>query len=356
MKEATTMVVVGADVHKRTHTFVAVDEVGRKLAEKVVATTSRGHGEAVMWARERFGSQVVWAIEDCRHLSARLERDLLAAGQQVVRVPPKLMAQTRKSARTRGKSDPIDALAVARGYLREPDLPVASHDEVSRELKLLVDRREVLVAQRTATINRLLWRVHELDPERAPKARSLVLAKHRRILGDWLQTVDGLVAELARDELADITRLTEAINVLAKRIGARVRQIAPVLLALPGCGELTAAKLVGEVAGVTRFKSEAAFARHAGVAPIPVWSGNTAGRVRLTRSGNRQLNAALHRIAVTQICLQGLGQTYYRHRQAAGDSNTEALRCLKRRLASVVFHHLHTDHHNRLQPCQTAAA
>jgi transposase len=136
----------------------------------------------------------------------------------------------------------------------------------------------------------------------------------------------------------------------------RVRQIAPVLLALPGCGELTAAKLVGEVAGVTRFKSEAAFARHAGVAPIPVWSGNTAGRVRLTRSGNRQLNAALHRIAVTQIRLQGLGQTYYRHRQAAGDSNTEALRCLKRRLARVVFHHLHTDHHNRLQPCQTAAA
>src|SRR6201998_4229691 len=109
-------------------------------------------------------------------------------GESVVRVPPKLMAQTRASARTRGKSDPIDALAVARGFLREPDLPIASHDEVSRELKLLVDRREVLVAQRTATINRLLWRVHELDPERAPKARSLDLPKHRRLLGDGLAT------------------------------------------------------------------------------------------------------------------------------------------------------------------------
>ena len=163
------MVVVGADVHKRTHTFVAVDEVGRKVAEKTVQAITAGHAEAVRWARERFGAQVVWAIEDCRHLSARLERDLLTAGLQVVRVPPKLMAQTRASARTRGKSDPIDALAVARAYLREPDLPVASHDEVSRELKLLVDRREVLVAQRTSTINRLLWRVHELDPERAPK-------------------------------------------------------------------------------------------------------------------------------------------------------------------------------------------
>ena len=227
---------------------------------------------------------------------------------------------------------------------------------MSRELKLLVDRREDLVAQRTSTINRLLWRVHELDPERAPKPRSLDLAKHRTLLGRWLATQPGLLAELAYDELADITRLTETINALAKRIEDRVRQVAPALLALPGCGALTAAKLVGEAAGVTRFKNEAAFARHAGVAPIPVWSGNTVGRVRMTRSGNRQLNAALHRIAVTQIRLPGLGQTYYRNRIAAGDSNPEALRCLKRRLARVVFHRLHTDHCNRLQPCQPAAA
>jgi transposase len=350
------MVVVGADVHKRTHTFVAVDEGGRKLGEKVVAATTAGHHKALVWARNEFGAELVWGIEDCRHLSARLERDLLTAGQQVVRVPPKLMAQTRASARTRGKSDPIDALSVARAVLREPDLPMASHDEVSRELKLLVDRREDLVAQRTSTINRLLWRVHELDPARAPKPASLDLAKHRNLLGQWLATQPGLVAEPARDELADIVRLTEAINTLAKRIGERVREIAPVLLTMPGCGELTAAKLIAEAAGVTRFKSEAAFARHSGVAPIPVWSGNTAGRMRMTRSGNRQLNAALHRIAVTQIRLDGLGQTYYRKRLAAGDSRTEALRCLKRRLARIVFHHLHTDHQNRIQPSQPAAA
>jgi transposase len=354
--EATTMVVVGADVHKRTHTFVAVDDAGRKLGEKVVRAVTAGHGEAVMWARRHFGTEVVWAIEDCRHLSARLERDLFGFGQKVVRVPPKLMAQARASARTRGKSDPIDALAVARGFLREPDLPVASHDQVSRELKLLVDRREVLVAQRTATINRLLWRVHELDPEHAPKARSLDLAKHRGILRDWLETLDGLLAELARDELVDISRLSDAINVLARRIGERIRVVAPVLLAVPGCGELTAAKIVGETAGVIRFKSEAAFARHSGVAPVPVWSGNTHGRVRMTRSGNRQLNAALHRIAVTQIRLDGLGQAYYRKRLAEGDSTPEALRCLKRRLARVVFHLLHTDHQNRQTACQPAAA
>src|SRR4029079_3788831 len=122
-------------------------------------------------------------------LSARLERDLLGFGQKVVRVPPKLMAQTRASARTRGKSDPIDALAVARAALREPDLPVASHDAVSRELKLLVDRREDLVKTRTATINRLLWRVHELAPDWAPPARSLNLTKHQQVLKVHLDSV-----------------------------------------------------------------------------------------------------------------------------------------------------------------------
>ena len=93
------------------------------------------------------------------------------------------------------------------------------------------------------------------------------------------------------------------------------------------------------------------------MAPIPVWSGNTAGRVRLTRSGNRQLNAALHRIAITQIRLEGsLGQTYYRKRLAAGNSTKEALRCLKRRLARTVFQRLHTDHHHRNQASQPTAA
>jgi transposase len=342
------MVVVGADVHKRTHTFVAVDEVGRELGHRTFEATTAGHRDGVRWARSKFGDDLRWAIEDCRHLSARLERDLLTAGQAVVRVPPKMMAEQRRIARTRGKSDPIDALAVARAALRQPDLPVASHDEVSRELKLLVDHREDLVQQRTATINRLLWRVHELDPSWAPPARSLDLTKHQQRLMERLADVDGIVAELAREELTDVIALTGRINSLARRIADRATVTAPTLLSMPGVGALTAAKLVGEAAGINRFKSEAAFARHAGIAPIPVWSGNTAGRVRLTRSGNRQLNAAIHRIAVTQIRLDGLGKSYYDKKKAEGMSNPEALRCLKRRLARVVFNHLTTDH-NRVQ-------
>src|SRR4051794_29912669 len=342
------MVVVGSDVHKRTHTFVGVDEAARELAHKTFPATTDGHRAAVRWARATFGRELRWAVEDCRHLSARLERDLLTDGQAVVRVPPKMMAEQRRIARTRGKSAPIDALAVARAALREPDLPVASHDDTSRELKLLVDRREDLVKTRTATINRLLGRAHELHPNWAPPARSLNLTKHQQVLKARLESVVddgiiGLLAELAQAELIEVVELTAKIDALARRIGRRTVQVAPTLLAMPGVGALTAAKIVGEAAGVARFTSEAAFARHAGIAPIPVWSGSTAGRVRLTRSGNRQLNAAIHRIAVTQIRLDGLGQAYYAKKKAEGMSTPEALRCLKRRLARVVFHHLSTD-------------
>ena len=114
------VIVIGADVHKATHTFVAVDEVGRKVGEKTVKATTSGHESALRWARREFGVELRWGVEDCRHLSARLERDLLAAGQEVARVPPKLMAQTRSSSRERGKSGPIDAMSVARAVLREP--------------------------------------------------------------------------------------------------------------------------------------------------------------------------------------------------------------------------------------------
>ncbi|MFD2094347.1 transposase, partial [Blastococcus deserti] len=122
---------------------------------------------------------------------------------------------------------------------------------------------------------------------------------------------------------------------------------APQLLTLPGCGPLTAAELVGETANPVRFRSEACFAMHAGAAPIPASSGKT-NRHRLARGGNRQLNAALHRIAVTQIRLPGLGRTYYQRRRSDGDSTMEALRALKRRLARVVF--------NLLRPTDRTAA
>ena len=138
-------VVIGVDAHKRTHTLVAADELGRELASKTLVATADGHLAAITWAA-RWPSRR-WALEDCRHLTRRLEADLLRAGEQVVRVPTQMMAGVRRSARQPGKSDAIDALAVARAAWREPDLPAAQLDGPSRQVRLLVDHRDDLVAE-----------------------------------------------------------------------------------------------------------------------------------------------------------------------------------------------------------------
>ena len=165
------MVTLGCDSHKQTHTLVAVDGNGRQLGSRTVAATSEGHLEAVRWARR--WAQRRWALEDCRHVSRRLESDLLTAGELVLRVPPRLTGGGRRSGRELGKSDPIDAAAVARAALREPGLPLARLEGREREARLLVDHREALVKQRTQLQNRLRWHLHELEPEAVIPARML---------------------------------------------------------------------------------------------------------------------------------------------------------------------------------------
>jgi len=336
------MVILGIDAHKRTHTVVAIDESGRELGAKTtVATTTEVHLELVRWS-DRFGVERRWAVEDCRHLSRRLEADLLAAGEQIVRVPPKMMAHARDAARTYGKSDPIDALAVARAALREPGLPVARLDGSSRVLRLLVDHREDLVRDRTGHINRLRWHLHELDPSWDPKPRSLVRFKHLDAVAARLDELEGMVVRIARDLVGLIRELTVKANALEREIIGRVGSLAPNLLGLTGAGGLTAAKILAEVADVRRFKSKDAFARHNGTAPLPVWSGNRV-RHRLSRTGNRQLNAAIHRVAITQMRCHDDAKAYLQRRTAIGNTRTEALRALKRKLSDVVYRALVAD-------------
>jgi len=333
-------VMIGVDAHKRTHTFAGADEVGRQLAVRTLAATSEGHLAALEWAQQ--WPERVWAIEDCRHLTRRLEADLLRAGETVVRVPTRLMAEARHGGRERGKSDPIDALAVARAAWREPNLPVASLDESTRRLRLLVDHRDDFVAERTRVQSRLRWHLHELDPTLQVRPKGLRCRSVVAQVADHLADVQGPVAEIARELLARCAQLNQRVNELEGQIRELVEKQAPSLLAIPGCGALTAAKIVGETAGVVRFRSRAAFARWNGTAPIPVWSGNT-DRVRLNRGGNRQVNAALHRIAITQAGRPTLGQAFIARRLAAGDTRTEALRLLRRRLSDVVYRTLLAD-------------
>jgi transposase len=204
-----------------------------------------------------------------------LEANLLAAGQAVVRVPPQLMAGARRGGRERGKSDPIDALAVARAALREPNLPVAHLDGAAREIRLLVDHREDLVTERTRLQSRLRWHLHELFPGLEIPLKSLRNEPMLTALDARLSPLTGTVADIARELVARCRALNQRANDLAHQIGQLVRKMVPTLLALPGCGELSAAKIIGEVAGAERFRSRAAFARWNGTAPIPVWSSNT---------------------------------------------------------------------------------
>ena len=344
------MVVLGTDTHKRSHTVVAVDEAGVEIASMTVAATPEGHLRLVKWAAK--WPQRRWAIEDCRTLSRRLESDLLRAGELAVRVPPKLMAGVRRSARTRGKSDPIDALAVARAALREPDLPVARLDGPSREIRLLVDYRESLIKDRTAAQNRLRWRLHELEPGYDPPPGSLNRYKTLDHIDQLLGAHTSMVATLGRREVTRIRELTREANQLERDITHRVTQLVPSLLEIPGCGALSAAKLVGEAADITRFKSRDAYAMWAGTAPIPVWSANNE-RFRLNRGGNRQTNAALHRIAITQLRIHPDAQAFIKRRLETGSTKREALRLLKRKLANVVYRTLLTD---TQQPALTNAA
>jgi transposase len=335
------MLVIGIDAHKRTHTAVAVDGNGAELGSTTVPATSAGHLELVRWANG-LSADRRFAAEDCRHLTRNLERDLLGAGELLVRVPPKLMAMQRRSARTRGKSDPIDALAVARAALREPDLPTAHLDGAEREVRLLLDRREDLVAQRTRQINRLRWHLHDLDPALEAGAGSLIALRNLDALANALAPFKGVVAEIAVDLVAEIHQLTEKANRLERQIAARVTPLAPSLLALPGCGPLGAAKLVGETADVRRFKSSDAFARHNGTAPVPVWSGNN-DHHRLNRGGNRQLNAAIHRIAITRLRSPGPAKDAFERLTKENKTKRGALRIIRRHISDIVYKRMLED-------------
>ena len=331
------MIVVGIDPHMKTHTAVALDAVtGRSLAEKTVRCDERGHDALLAWARS-LGPDRYFAIEDCRHVSGRLERHLLSRGERVVRVPPKMMAGARSSARTYGKSDPIDAACVARAALREPGLPEAHLAGPELDARLLVDHRDALVKERARIQKRLRWHCHDLEIGLALPPRVL----DRYVWLDRLETVLEALPEstrrrIALDQVRRCRELTQEIRSLEREIRGLMRTLAPELLAFPGCSAIGAAHLVGETAGASRFSREATFAMHNGTAPLPVSSGRSE-RHRLNRTGNRRLNSTIHMIAVTQVRMHPPAIVFMERKRAEGMSKREALRCLKRHISRVVF-------------------
>jgi transposase len=347
------VIVIGIDPHKQTHTAVAVEQgAGALRGEQTARARRRGHEQLLAWARA-LGRERLWALEDCRHVSGSLERFLLARGERVVRVPPSLMGEARKGSRAPGKSDAIDALAVARAALRERDLPAAFLAGPEREIRLLHDHRDDLVVERTRIQNRLRWHLHDLDPELEVPLKALRrpvwLDRLARRLARREQTAQ---VRISRELVGRCRELTRRIDELERELEGLLETEAAALLELPGCGTLTAAQLVGEVAGVDRFATEAQLAKHAGSAPLPASSGQKQ-RHRLNRNGNRRLNCALHRIAVTQARVHEPARAFLARKQAEGKSKREALRCLKRHLARVVFRILRAIADRRSRPEST---
>ena len=338
------MILLGADMHKSSHTIAGVAAAtGELLGDETIRVGERGFAAALDWARG-LGAERVWALEDCRHVSGSFERFLLVNGERVVRVATRLMAGERRAGRERGKSDRIDAVAVARAALREgiDRLPVAELAGVELDIRLLVDHRERLVRMRTALYNDVLWHLHDLWPEQTFPGCALLSKKWTSHIARRLARAEQTArVRIARDELRHMRELTDTINALKAEIANLVAQVAPQLLDEPGFGPLTAGKLIGEIAGAQRFSSDAKLARAGGIAPIPVSSGKS-NRHRLDRGGNRQINTAIHRVAVTRARCHPETKAYIHRKRAEGKTTKDAIRCLKRHLARRIWHLLQT--------------
>jgi transposase len=259
------------------------------------------------------------------------------------------MGQSRRGEREAGKSDQIDARAVARAVLKEgvERFAVAYLDEAALEIRLLSDHREDLIAERTRVQNRLRWHLLDLAPELEASLpaggldRCVQLDRVVRVLRRMPRTAR---VKVSLKLVAQIRALTRQAKTLQRELDALVARACPQLVTEQGCGTLTAATIIGRVAGAERFATDSRFARQAGTAPIPASSGRR-DRHRYHRGGDRKLNRALQTIAVTRARIDPETKAYLARKRSEGKSNREAVRALKRHLARRIW--------RLLQPAET---
>jgi transposase len=324
---------IGIDTHKATLAACVVDTLGMPRAECTSDNDPAGHRALLDWARASDPDGII-GVEGSSSFGAPAARFLVAAGCAIREVPPQLSRRERIRTRRAGKSDPGDALAIARVTARESGLPPVRLTDGSLELQLLVGAREDTVLEMTRVRNRLHADLRVLVPGYGASATNLTAIRHQRTVARLLGRLTGVQAELARGRLRRLRALASEEHALARQIGARVA--GHPLLTLPGAGSIVTATLVGEVGDVRRFRSADAFAAIAGVAPVPASSGQTQ-RMRLNRGGNRQLNRALSTIALSQAFHHPPAKAYIARKRAEGKTWREALRAVKRQLIRTVF-------------------
>jgi transposase len=335
-------VLIGVDPHKGSVAVAAVDEAAGELVERASFPQSRAGLRALeRWAK-RFPERR-WAVENAGGLGRHLAQRLSAAGESVVDVPPKLSARVRVlSTGNARKNDRLDALATALAASRNELLAAVDPEAGSEVLRLLSERREDLVAERTRALNRLHGLLRDLLP--GGVAGTLSADRAARILRSIRPKGASarLRRRLASEVLRDVRTLDRKIADLNGRIEAEVEASGTALTEIFGIGPILAARILGTVGNVARFPTRGHFASYSGTAPVEASSGEVV-RHRLSLAGNRKLNNALHMVAVCQARSDTRGRTYYRKKMAEGKSRKEALRCLKRRISDAVFKSLMAD-------------
>ncbi|MFB9932269.1 IS110 family transposase, partial [Amycolatopsis halotolerans] len=336
------MVVIGVDPHKSSHTAAVLEPGAHTTLGTVrVEAALPEYRRLLVWAR-RFGERR-WAVENAWGLGRHLAQWLIARGETVVDVPPTATARVRQLSRGRRKNDALDAAAAASvAALQGDGIPVAAEGS-STVLGMLDERRSNLTRQRTRTVNQLHALLRDLLPGGAPAELTAERAAGMLAGIRPASPAERARKDLARDLVDDIRALDTRLKTNRKRMQDAVAESGSSLPGVAGVGPAVAARLLGRTGRASRFPTAAAFAVHAGTAPIEIASADRT-RHRLSRQGDRRLNNALHTIALTQVRMPGTrGRVYYDTKIAEGKTRKEAMRCLKRRLADHVWRVMTAD-------------
>ena len=345
--------VIGVDSHTATATVAAcaVDAAGRELRSREFANDPAGHETFASWIAEHAPQGCRIGVEGALGFAFALVEHLLGEGLEVVEVPAHLTRRETKYLHGQGRSDPRDALAIARVTLREHKLPALRPAGPNRSLKLVHDYRRQLTVERSRTANRLHADLHALYPGYRVRIPNLIRVRHLAAATRLLRGDQRTQASLARRRLTKLRHFDREISELTRELTQLVAETHTGLLTHCGIGPLMAARILGEVGDIRRFASKDAFATGNGTAPIPASSG-ARHRHRLNRGGNRRLNYALHVMCLTQMRIDPRARTYIARRKAEGKSTAEAMRSLKRHLSDVIYNQLQADLRASLQEPQ----
>jgi transposase len=345
-------VMIGVDPHKRSHTAVAIDAAEVPLGTVRVRASASQASKLVEWASD--WPERTWAVEGAGGLGHLLAQQLVAAGEQVIDVQPKLGARVRLlSSGTSNKNDPNDARSVAVAALRSPACQQVAADDHAVVLRVWSRRHRQLSRLRSQAACRLHAVLCEITPGGIGKnitaTRAAAILAACQPAGPVEQAWHGL----AEEHLADLRRIDIQLRDARQKITAAVRASGTTLTGIFGVGPVVAATVIGDVADITRFPTADKFASYNGTAPIEASSGPRK-IYRLSMRGNRRLNHAIHMAAVTQIAHKhSTGHAYYQRKLAEGKTPAEARRALKRKISNAIYARLLADARRAATPART---